>query len=164
MLGFLFQRLTAPSALFEAITRQARAQAWYVECEIADSIDGRFAVLTTMLALAIVRLDQLGDDGIRLGVALTERFVTVMESEHRELGLGDPTLGKTVRKLVGALSRRVGLWREAVEAPEEWKAAAQASLYRESPSASAHAAKLLKEYWSGLATKDLAALSEGKIE
>ena len=76
MLGFLFQRLTAPSALFDAITApRPRAPPWYVECEIADTIDGRFAVLATLLALAIVRLDQLGDDGIRLGVALTERFV-----------------------------------------------------------------------------------------
>ena len=32
---------------------------------------------------------------------VTERFIEVMELEHRELGLGDPTLGKTVRKLVG---------------------------------------------------------------
>ena len=40
-----------------------------------------------------------------LSVALTERFIAVMECEHRELGLGDPTLGKTVRKLVGSLAR-----------------------------------------------------------
>ena len=46
-----------------------------------------------------------------LSVALTERFIEVMEAEHRELGLGDPTLGKTVRKLVGSLARRTELWR-----------------------------------------------------
>ena len=49
-------------------------------------------------------------------MALTERFIEVMESEHRELGLGDPTLGKTVRKLVGALARRTELWRSATAA------------------------------------------------
>ena len=47
-------------------------------------------------------------------VALTERFVAAMDSEHRELGLGDPSLGKKVRKLVGSLGRRVDLWREAL--------------------------------------------------
>ena len=54
---------------------------------------------------------------MRASVALTERFIHVMESEHRELGLGDPTLGKTVRKLVGMLARRTQLWREL---PGRW--------------------------------------------
>ena len=66
-----------------------------------DTLDGRFAVLATV-----------DGDGHRpagaatarrasaLSVALTERFIEVMESEHREIGIGDPALGKTVRKLV----------------------------------------------------------------
>ena len=73
-----------------------------------DTIDGRFAVLATITALVLVRLERGGDEAKRASVALTERFIEVMESEHRELGLGDPTLGKTVRKLVGSLARRTG--------------------------------------------------------
>ena len=50
----------------------------------------------------------------RASVALTERFIEVMEAEHREMGLGDPKLGRTVRKLVGSLARRIELWRAAL--------------------------------------------------
>ena len=67
-----------------------------------DTLDGRFAVLATITALVLVRLEAaMAMRGNAVSVALTERFIEVMESEHRELGLGDPTLGKTVRKLVG---------------------------------------------------------------
>ena len=94
MLGFLFRGLTAerPSAtaLFDALTAEARQKHWYVEGEVPDTLDGRFAVLATITALANVRLERDEDEGERLSVALAERFIEVMESEHRELGLGDP--------------------------------------------------------------------------
>ncbi len=169
MLANLFRRLTAApvagEALFDAITAKARVPSWYVECQVPDTIDGRFSVLATILALALVRLDQLGEDGIRFGVAVTERFVTVMESEHRELGIGDPTLGKTVRKLVAALSRRVGLWRDAVDGRSTWQMTAEASFYRgaPAPAASERASDLLRAYWSELAAANLASLTDGKI-
>ena len=169
MLTTLFGRLTGTTmsadAAFDAITAQAREPAWYLEAHVPDTIDGRFAVLATLLALTNIRLDQLGERGMAFGVALTERFVTVMESEHRELGLGDPTLGKTVRKLVGSLARRVGLWREAVDGVADWDAAAAQSLYREppTPDAIAPAGRLLKAFWSRLEAADLAAFAKGEI-
>jgi cytochrome b pre-mRNA-processing protein 3 len=131
MLNFLFRGLTAETArgaaLFDAVTGEARRPCWYVEGAVPDTLDGRFAVLATIAALLLVRLEREGEAGDRASVALTERFIEVMESEHRELGLGDPALGKTVRKLVGMLARRTGLWRAA---NGEWIEAARDSLYK----------------------------------
>src|SRR5438477_3321078 len=116
MLGFLFRGLIAEpargEALFAAVTAEARRRSWYVDGAIPDTLDGRFAVLATITALVLVRLEREGERGHAALVALSERFIHVMESEHRELGLGDPTLGKTVRKLVAMLGRRVELWRQ----------------------------------------------------
>jgi cytochrome b pre-mRNA-processing protein 3 len=132
MLDFLFGGLTARpalgTALFDAATREARQPHWYRDGGMADTIEGRFAVLATVVALIMARLEALGEGGRLLSVALTERFVEVMESEHRELGIGDPTLGKTVRKLVGALSRRVDTWRSAMSGELDWSEAASKSL------------------------------------
>jgi cytochrome b pre-mRNA-processing protein 3 len=131
MLSFLFRRLTAEpargEALFAAVTAEARRPSWYVEGAIPDTLDGRFAVLATITALALVRLEREGDPGDRASVALTERFIEVMESEHRELGLGDPTLGKTVRRLVGMLAGRTELLRNA---GCNWKEVTRESLYK----------------------------------
>lgn len=169
MLDFLFPRLTrAPNrgeALFDAITRQARQTHWYVEGQIEDTIDGRFNVLATITALTAVRLESGGGEGAALSVALTERFIEVMEAEHREIGLGDPSLGRKVRKLVGSLARRVELWRAAVTADDGWAGPTRESLHpRDSANAAVeHNAQALQRLWGTLQSCDLAALASGQI-
>jgi cytochrome b pre-mRNA-processing protein 3 len=132
MLRLLFPRLTADhdrgAELFRWVTERAREQHWYVAGAVPDTVDGRFAMLSTMAALVLVRLESDGEEGLALSAALTERFVDAMTAEHREMGMGDPTLGKTVRGLVGALSRRVDLWRPAAAA-NEWRETVAASAY-----------------------------------
>ena len=170
MLNFLFRGLTAASprgaALFDAVTAEARDPHWYVEGGIPDTLDGRFAMLATIAALAIVRLEQLGEDGNWLSVALTERFIDVMEAEHRELGLGDPSVGKTVRKLVGLLSGRVDLIRSAVAGASKWRGCVRRSLYKDEPAgdALAHASASLKDLWAKLERAEIAMLAEGTFE
>lgn len=169
MLSFLFRGLTAEpergAPLFEAVTRLARQPHWYREGQVPDTLDGRFAVLATITALVIVRLERDGAEGDSASVALTERFIEVMESEHRELGLGDPTLGKTVRKLVGKLARRTELWRIAVPGDSSWAEAARESLYKEAVDSEAlrHSSHALARLRRSLDDKAVAALVEGQI-
>lgn len=168
MLGFLFRTLTGerPSGakLFDAASQEARRAHWYTQGGVPDTIDGRFAILATILALILVRLERDGDDGNAAAVALTERFIEVMESEHRELGIGDPTLGKTVRKLVGSLARRTELWRSAVEDPDAWDDAVRDSLNL-APAANrlAHDSAELREFWLEVEGSDLSELMEGAL-
>jgi cytochrome b pre-mRNA-processing protein 3 len=170
MLGFLFRGLTTDAhpgaALFDAITAEAREPHWYVEGTVPDTIDGRFAVLATLAALVLVRLEHAGEDGNALSVALTEQFVAVMESEHRELGLGDPSLGRTVRKLVGSLARRTELWRLATAGERDWTEVARESLYRDGVSAEAlmHASGALKRFWNALQSASVEELERGRLQ
>ena len=169
MLGFLFRGLTAErqrgAALFDALTAEARRSHWYIEGEVPDTLDGRFGVLATVTALVLVRLERDGDEGDSVSVALTERFIEVMESEHRELGLGDPTLGKTVRKLVGMLARRTELWRSTANGKGGWAEATGESLYRSDGPAAAvhHSSRSLKSLWDRLEASSLRDLEKGKI-
>jgi cytochrome b pre-mRNA-processing protein 3 len=166
MLNFLFRGLTAQSArgkaLFDAVTAEARRPSWYVEGAVPDTLDGRFALLATTAALVLVRLEREGEEGNAMSVALTERFIEVMESEHRELGLGDPTLGKTVRKLVGMLAKRIELWRGA---DGRWIEATRESLYRgvveDDPLQ--HSAAALRDFARRLGETPLAELEQGRI-
>lgn len=166
MLNFLFRGLTAEpargAALFDAVTDEARRPCWYVEGAVPDTLDGRFAVLATIAALVLVRLEREGEAGDRASVALTERFIEVMESEHRELGLGDPTLGKTVRKLVGMLARRTGLWRDA---NGEWIEVTRDSLYKGEADEAAvkHSAAALRDLAQRLDATPLVELERGEI-
>ena len=164
MLSFLFPRLTPAeasrgSALFSALVGEARQAHWYVEGQIPDTLDGRFAVLATVTALATVRLERGGEAARLEAVALTERFVEAMDTEHRELGIGDPALGRKVRRLVGALARRVELWRDAVDGGR-WDDAVAASLNSAAP---AHCEAALRTVWARLDAASDEALADGRI-
>lgn len=170
MLGFLFRRLTAApergSALFDSVSRIAREPHWYVEGKVPDTIDGRFAVLATVTALVLVRLERDGEAGDLVSVALTERFIAVMEAEHRELGLGDPTLGRTVRKLVRLLAVRTERWRAATSGDADWAAVAEASLYRDgvSPDALGHSVARAQRLWAKLQKLTLGEIEQGELQ
>jgi cytochrome b pre-mRNA-processing protein 3 len=135
MLASLFARLTAASrkpsrgaALFAAAARLARDPALYRRGTVPDTLDGRFSALASVVALMLVRIEREGAGGADLSVALTERFVEAMDAEHRELGISDPALGKTVRKLVAGLGRRIEYWRAAVSGERSWAEATGESL------------------------------------
>ena len=170
MFRSLFARLTtAPdrgAELFAAVVAEARRPHWYVEGEVPDTVDGRFLVLATVTALTLVRLDRGGETARVASVALTERYAEALDAELRQMGIGDPTLAKQMRSLIGALEARVGWWRDAVDA-EGWAAAAERSLYRRRPpiaAALAHSAEQLASLWRNLERLDDGALAAGRFE
>jgi cytochrome b pre-mRNA-processing protein 3 len=171
MLAKLFRRLTEQPAgeadrLFDAVTAVARQPHWYVEGGVPDSIDGRFAVLAGVAALVSLRLEELGEAGNRLSAALTGRFAEVMDSEHRELGVGEPSLGKTVLKLVGAMEKRVDRWRHAGPGSAEFREYISAYLPLKEASAAqvAHCVANLTALRDQLARRDVDQLRAGSIQ
>lgn len=100
------RRSTLPDAapLYAALVAMARDPRWYREAGVADTMDGRFAVLASMVALADHRLGAGSDTARALSPRLTECFVADMDAQLQQAGLGDPTLGKQVRKLVAVLA------------------------------------------------------------
>ena len=152
--------------LYAAVVDAARRPEWYREAGMADTMDGRFAVLTTLLALADIRLERGADGAKALGPRLAEAFIADMDAQMREAGFGDPSLGKQVRMMVGSLASKVDKWRLAVEAIEPWDEVARACLYRASPPAADAAAKGIaatRDWWRRLQQAGDAALRDGRI-
>jgi len=169
MLHLLFPRLTAQpkrgDALFRWVTVRARTPDWYLAGSVPDTVDGRFAMLATITAMILVRCEALGEAGSEASVALSERFIDAMKAEHREMGIGDPTLGKLVQKLVGSLARRVEIWRQATSGGD-WAEAARDSVYGgETPPSDSLASTVtgLRGLWSELNAAPIAAITEGEI-
>jgi cytochrome b pre-mRNA-processing protein 3 len=167
----LFNRWRTPrnevQPLYTVLIAEARRPAWYVEGQVADTLDGRFAVLATVVALAILRLEDGDEEAVRGSVALTESFIADMDAQMREEGFGDPSVGKQVRSMVGALASRVDRWRHARGGEIEWADAARFSIYRDSPPAdetamtfSSEALRRFDEQLSGVSDD---ALLEGKL-
>lgn len=169
MLRNLFQRLTGEpkrgQALFDAVVTEARRPHWYTSGEVPDTIDGRFAALATVAAIVTIRLEQGNQALDGLSVGLTERFIESMDSEHRELGLNDPGLGRRVRKLLGSLERRVDEWRTTIADERSWDETVVSSLYRgEAPADDAlqHSTDSVRELWARLGAAGEQQLIEGR--
>lgn len=161
------KQLADAGPLYAAIVAETRRPDWYRGAQVPDTLDGRFSVLTTLLALADIRLERGAADARALGPRLAEAFIADMDPQMREAGFGDPALGKQVRMMVGSLATKVDKWRLAVEAIEPWDEVARSSLYRDPPPAAAAADKgveATREWWRRLQEASDSALREGRIE
>ena len=170
MFRALFAALTAGPKrgheLFQLAVAEAQRPDWFVEGEVADTVNGRFAVLATIIALLSVRLEAEETEGAQATVDLTERMVESLDAELREMGLGDPTLGKQVRRLVGAVGGRVERWRTLTKTDGSWSEEVRRSLYLDEPTgpdAVAYSESALKALWQRLAGTDLAELCDGTM-
>ena len=154
MILSLFRKPEANPAepLYSAIVAAARLPGWYRDAGVPDSMDGRYCVLATLLALADLRLAAGGPAAQALAPRLTEMFIDDMDAQLCQSGMGDPTLGKTVRGMVAGVSARIGRWRSLLEKEDgDWLPALSFGLYRDhQPSdEQATAARALVEAWRG---------------
>lgn len=158
--------LADPGPLYAAIVAEARRPDWYRFAGIPDTLDGRFGVLTSLLALADIRLERGADDARSFGPRLAEAFIADMDVQMREAGFGDPSLGKQVRMMVGALASRVDRWRLAVEAITPWDEVARANLYGDSSPAGIEenaGIEATKAWWQRLQQTSDRAVIAGEI-
>jgi cytochrome b pre-mRNA-processing protein 3 len=105
------ERLGEP--LYELVVRQARQPAFYTGLGVADRIDARFELYTLHVLLLTMRLRDEGERGGEAGQALFDTYVSALDHALRELGVGDISVGKKMRKLGEALYGRM----TAYEAP-----------------------------------------------
>ncbi len=139
---------------------------WFTQTEVPDTPEGRFAVLATVLALLIVRLERAGAEGEAASVALTERMVESLDAELRQMGVNDPALGRQVRALLGALALRVERWRAATGGADSWTSAVGRSVYRDrlaGADALAQAESATRDLWRRLLASSDESLIEGEL-
>jgi cytochrome b pre-mRNA-processing protein 3 len=167
LMAMLRPKAPDAGALYEAVVSEARRPAWYREGGVGDTLDGRFAVLSSLAALAILRLEDGDEDAVRHSVALTESFIADMDAQMREVGFGDPAIGKQVRFMVGALASRVDWWRRARDGELDWNDAVRLSVYRDEPPESEAAvtfsSEALKRFNEGLSGFSDRELMEGRV-
>ncbi|MDN3646231.1 ubiquinol-cytochrome C chaperone family protein [Pontixanthobacter aestiaquae] len=104
--------------LWHAIVGEARRPHWYRNCGAADTVDGRFDMITNVVAMVMLRMET-ENDLLPATARLTELFVEDIDGQLRETGLGDPTLGKKMGKLMEAMGGRIGAYRNALESGPE---------------------------------------------
>jgi cytochrome b pre-mRNA-processing protein 3 len=152
--------------LYDALVAAAREPAWYREGGVPDTIEGRFDMVATLVALALIRLEAEGEGARAEAVALTEIFIDDMDGTLRQIGIGDFVVGKHVGRLVGALGGRLGALREALGGGAALEPAVRRNLFRDGPADEAQVAYVaarLRKYHERLAATAVELLLEGKL-
>lgn len=99
--------------LWARVIALARDPAWYRDCGVADTLEGRFDMVTAVLALVMARMESAPALAAR-AAPLAEIFVEEMDGQLRQSGVGDLMVGKQIGKLMATLGGRMGAYRAAV--------------------------------------------------
>ncbi len=100
--------------LWHRVIELARDSVYYTDCGVADSIAGRFDMITLVLSTVMVRLE--ASEMRSESALLAELFVEDMDGQLREFGVNDVVVGKRIGKLMSVLGGRLGAYRGALNA------------------------------------------------
>lgn len=104
--------------LWHKVVELARDPDWYARGGVADTVPGRFDAITLVLALVMRRMD--GQPELRAPSArLTELFVSDMDGQLRQSGVGDLAMAKRMGKLMSVLAGRMEVLEQALTQPDD---------------------------------------------
>jgi cytochrome b pre-mRNA-processing protein 3 len=154
------------TGLYGSIVTQARVPAFYLAGGVPDTMEGRFGVVGLHMFAVLERIRQEGAVGQALARALLEAFMTDMDDNMREIGVGDTVVPRRVKKAAAALQEHLAAYRAARTAGDA--AALSAALTRyvllDGSSGTAIAlATYLDRTEQHLATQSWAVIAAGRI-
>ncbi|MEM7778037.1 MAG: ubiquinol-cytochrome C chaperone family protein [Pseudomonadota bacterium] len=103
----------AATDLYGCVVAQAREPVFYRDFGVPDTAEGRYEMIVLHMFAVIERLRNSAQtrDAERLARELTSVFVTDMDDNFREMGVGDLTVPRKVKKAAGALYDRTMAYR-----------------------------------------------------
>jgi cytochrome b pre-mRNA-processing protein 3 len=119
MLKSLFKprpALVAGRALYALTVAQARTRALYADLGVPDTPEGRFEAYSLHVYLVLERLKGHGDQAAETAQAVFDTYLSDLDHALRELGVGDLSVGKRMRKLGEAFYGRVQSFESALAA------------------------------------------------
>jgi cytochrome b pre-mRNA-processing protein 3 len=106
----------AGRALFERAAVRARTPALYREGGVPDTVEGRFECYALHVDLVLHRLKGQGPEAAEIGQALFDKFLDNLDEGLRDMGVGDLSVGKKMRKLGEAIYGRMKGYDAALDA------------------------------------------------
>ncbi len=102
--------------LWHRVVELAREPSYYSDCNVADTVGGRFDLITAVLCTVMVRIE--ASEMRAESALLAELFVEDMDGQLREFGVNDVVVGKRMGKLMSVLGGRLGAYRSALVAKD----------------------------------------------
>ena len=93
--------------LYASAVEQSRKPALYRELGAPDTVEGRFEIYSLHVILLLDRFAAAGEPAKAASQALFDTYVKALDNALREMGVGDLSVGKKMRKLGEAFYGRV---------------------------------------------------------
>jgi cytochrome b pre-mRNA-processing protein 3 len=123
----------AARRLYEAVVRRAREQVFYTQLGVADTLEGRFDMVALHAFLILHRLKSDHGSTNQLAQAFFDLMFADMDQNLRELGVGDMSIGRRIRKMAERFYGRVAAYESGLQTSDNTalQDALDRNLYRE---------------------------------
>lgn len=111
----------AAHSLYTATIEAARDPWLFNDCGVPDTAEGRFETLTLMAFIVLNRLKDI-DDAETVNQAYFDIMFEDIEANLREMGVGEATIAKRVKKLASSFYGRLKTYDSAITSddPAQW--------------------------------------------
>ncbi len=114
--GFFRKRQNpAVYILYNAIVEQARNPHFYSRLRVGDTIDGRFDMIILHAFLVFYRLRGEGAAATSFGQEVFDLFFQDMDRNLREMGVGDVSVPKKIKKMASMFYGRAAVYSKALD-------------------------------------------------
>lgn len=151
---------------YERIVAQSRQAAFFTDCAVPDTLDGRFELICLHAFLYLHRLKSAGPEASRFAQELFDTMFIDMDRSLREIGKSDLRVGKEIRHMAEGLYGRIRAYEEGLASADAVLTAALArNLFgtaKEAPPLAAMAA-YVRRAAARLEAQPTAALVAGRV-
>ncbi len=160
---------TAAAGLYQAAVAQSRDPRFYTDLGVSDTMDGRFDLVALHVFIIMQRLSHLGRDGRALSQALFDHMFTNMDLTLREVGVGDMSVPKHMKRMMRAFNGRAHSYHAAINDNDQQslELAVVRNIYRTPGGANPTAARMMAEYISQevgwMMQQDYQSLAAGRV-
>ena len=133
----------AVARLYDQIVEQSRRPEFYRDLGVADSLDGRFDMLSLHVMLVMKRLKDESPEAGEFSQTLFDHMFVDMDRSLREIGVSDLSVGKRVKQMGEAFLGRVAAYDAALRVEgADLEDALSRNVYRENAPAPETVARL----------------------
>ncbi len=169
MLGFLRRKRHERTGyeLYGAAVAAAREPYFYEQLGVPDTLDGRFDLVGLHVFLVIRAVSRRKSPGPEVAQAVFDAMFSDMDINLRELGVGDMSIAKKVKKMWEAFHGRAAAYEAALSGsdPAALPAALVRNVWRGAapPGAAETLARIARAQDACLAAQQLDALAAGRV-
>jgi cytochrome b pre-mRNA-processing protein 3 len=156
----------AAHAAYVDLVARARSPAFYAEHGVPDTVDGRFEMIALHAFLVLYRLRGEAA-GREFGQALHDVLFADMDRSLREMGTGDLSVGREVKRMAQSFYGRIAAYQSALAGESDLDSALRRNLFGTvAPGGAADVAFMaayLRRQAAALAALPVAEVAAGRI-